>query len=352
MIKHSGKILLFAFFFSGCFISQKNALENNLYNYSDLHNSILSANYPNIDLDFLHDSTVKFNLYNPSKNKNLKILSIGIARFDMQNPEIPTIKQLLIYLKKLNTAIKSNDKIALITSKKDYNIAVNNKKQAIMLSLEGSHLLKGELHWIDSLYEYGVRMISPAHWFVNEFFTCNEPIKIKGPQRLTDSCELSPKGILLIEKLIDKNVIINTSHLPERAFWQVVKINQNKTALIASHSNSYSITKTPRNLRDNQIIAIAKSGGIIGICFHAPLLNNNATNSSIQDIVKHIIYISDLVGTEHIAIGSDFYGRIKLPSDFKQNSSFLNLCNSLKEAGFSNTEIKKIFETNALKLLN
>ena len=105
-------------------------------------------------------------------------------------------------------------------------------------------------------------------------------------------------------------ILIDVSHLSEKSFWDVIKISS--SPIIATHSNAYEICNNPRNLKDEQIKAIAKSGGIIGICYYNEFLvkENSDENSKadITDIVRQIKYIKNLVGIQYIGLGSDFDG--------------------------------------------
>ena len=112
---------------------------------------------------------------------------------------------------------------------------------------------------------------------------------------------LTELGVEYVKKANEMGIVLDVSHLSEKSFWQVVNIT-NKP-VVASHSNVYELCNNSRNLKDEQIKAIAKSGGIIGICYYSEFLNSSR-KADVKDIVEHIKYIKNLVGIDYIGFGS------------------------------------------------
>lgn len=145
-------------------------------------------------------------------------------------------------------------------------------------------------------------------------------------------------------------ILIDVSHLSEKSFWDVTKISS--SPIIATHSNAYEICNNPRNLKDEQIKAIAKSGGIIGICYYNEFLvkENSDENSKadITDIVRQIKYIKNLVGIQYIGLGSDFDGMDydKTAKGVKNITKIKNIEKELFKEGFTIKEIEMIMWRN------
>jgi len=345
LMKLSIFVLLFFLFL---FQKTKFGTDNSNLKIADIHNSTLTQYFLANNYDAFAEEKSNLNFQKLKKNNvEYLVLSIGIARFSMQEPDTIKIEQIIDFLRKFKqkTIKQFGDSI---------NFGTYNSKAQLNISfaLEGSHLLKGNISWIDSLKAVGIKTINIAHWFHNEFLIANNhdtnSYQNSAPSRLTPESVLSEKGKLLIEKMISAKVIIDVSHLPEKAFWQVVAINNNRTVLIASHSNSYTICPNDRNLKNQQIKAIKESGGIIGICLHSPLLSLN-NKSEISDIEKHINYICTKFGKNILALGTDFDGRIRLPNEIEYIHDISKIGQTLEKSNFSDKEIKKILSQNAIR---
>ncbi len=164
------------------------------------------------------------------------------------------------------------------------------------LSLEGGEPIR-TVEDLNKLYELGVRMIAPTWNFKNKI-ACGVMEK--------EDTGLSAFGEKIVCEMNRLGIIIDVSHLSERSFWDVCRIT--KRPICASHSNSKSVKDNLRNLTDEQFVAIAKTGGVIGINFYPPFLGD-----SIEDIVRHIDHFLSLGGEDNIGLGSDFDGVDCLP---------------------------------------
>lgn len=156
---------------------------------------------------------------------------------------------------------------------------------------------------------------------------------------------LTKLGKEYIKELNKRNMIIDISHASEKTFWDT--INYSKKPVIATHSCAYSVCPHNRNLKDEQIKQISKSNGIIGICLASEFLNSNG-RAGINDIIKHIKYIANLIGIDYIGLGSDFDG-VKdesMPKDLTGVKDIYKLEEALHVEGFTKEEVKKIMGEN------
>jgi membrane dipeptidase len=158
---------------------------------------------------------------------------------------------------------------------------------------------------------------------------------------------LTEFGREVIEKMNELGILVDGSHLSETSFWQVV--NCSKQPVIASHSSVWELCNHKRNLKDGQIKAIAEKGGVIGINF-CPSFLNESGRATLDDVVKHINYVVDLVGVDYVAIGSDFDGIDSTPAGLEDVACFPALTQSLLEEGCSRNEVEKIMGENFLKV--
>lgn len=169
-----------------------------------------------------------------------------------------------------------------------------NERGAI-LTLEGMDAIGDDLDRLKLLFELGVKSVGLT-W--NHANLCGDGV-------LEDrGAGLSLFGKEVIKLNNESEVLTDVSHLNERGFWDCIELSN---YVWASHSNAKTIANHPRNLTDEQILAIIKKGGMIGVVFY-PLFLTNSDSAQIDDIIRHIEHICALGGEEHLCFGSDFDG--------------------------------------------
>lgn len=165
--------------------------------------------------------------------------------------------------------------------------------------------------------------------------------KTKSSGGLTD---LGKKAVNLMN---DLGIIVDVSHMNERTFWDV--IGTTNSPIIASHSGVYGIRAHLRNLKDDQLIAIKENGGVVAMVMYRDFVKN-LKDAYIKDFVDHIDYAVNLIGVDHIGIGSDFDGA-ELPFDMKDASEMHKIKDELIKRGYSEEDIKKVFGANTLRAM-
>ncbi|MDP4180233.1 MAG: dipeptidase [Bacillota bacterium] len=234
---------------------------------------------------------------------------------------------------------KNKEHIALCLSYDDIIKASNDKKIAAILSIEGGEALQGELSALRMFYKLGVRSICLTWNYRNEI--------ADGVLDGASGGGLTPFGRKLIGEMNRLGMLIDLSHVSEKGFWDCIELT-NKP-LIVSHSNAKSLCGHVRNLSDDQIIAIKKNRGVIGINFYTNFLNDSK-KASIDDIIRHIEYISSLAGSEHIGFGSDFDGIETLPDGITGIHDMEKLINELYKLNYSQNDIEQICGENFLRV--
>lgn len=218
--------------------------------------------------------------------------------------------------------------------------ALKEGKVAAILSIEGGDALQGDLATLRVFYKLGVRSMGLTWNYRNEI--------ADGVEDGLTGGGLTPFGREVISEMNSLGMIIDVSHISERGFWDVIELS--KTPIIASHSNAKEICNHIRNLTNEQIIAIKKNGGVIGINFY-PLFLNNTGDASIDDIIRHIEHISSLVGCDHIGIGSDFDGIEYTPSGINGVQDVEKIFDELLKKNYSEDDVKKIAGSNFMRII-
>ena len=161
----------------------------------------------------------------------------------------------------------------------------------------------------------------------------------------SESGRITEFGKKTIQEFEKNNIVIDTAHLNEDSFSDVLKYSSRP--VICSHTAFYGLNQNARNLKDYQIKMIIESGGIIGITLVSEFLNGTQ-KSDVNDVVSHIDYFACKFGIDKLAIGTDFYGTKHLPSGIKSYGQLIkNVSNKLQKLGYTEKSIDKIFFSNA-----
>lgn len=280
------------------------------------------------------------------------------------------------------------DKIAKVANSKELLKAVEEGKIAAMFGVEGGHMIEDDLQKLDSLYARGAIYLSLTHnvspnWVSSAADESADPnLPEKG---------LTAFGEEVVQRMNELGMLIDVSHSGDQSFWDVIKLSTKP--IIASHSSVYSLVAAPRNLKDDQIKAIAKNGGVIQINFHpgfidpsfdakeAVFLQKHAAESDsllnsgndewnmlnklyknhpketeemrppLSMVIDHIDYIVQLVGVDYVGLGSDFDGIVVTPKQLDDVTTYPVITEALFNKGYSQADIKKILGGNFLRVM-
>lgn len=162
---------------------------------------------------------------------------------------------------------------------------------------------------------------------------------------------LSEEGRKLIEEMNGLSITLDLSHVNERGFREAIGLTE--LIPIASHSNARAVTDHPRNLRDEQIAAIAERGGVVGLVLYNQFLKTGEGPTTLEDFFAHADHMVRLVGEDHVGIGSDMDGaRIEdFPEGLRKISDLPKIAGFFFEKGYSEERIKKIMGGNFLRVM-
>lgn len=228
-----------------------------------------------------------------------------------------------------------------VKTKEDISKVEQEKKIGCILTIENGRAIEDKLENIEYFYNKGVKLMSIT-WNEDNLLGC-------GAQTKQDN-GLTEFGKKYIQRLNQKKIIVDVSHSSEKTFWDTMKINERTT--VATHSCCYSLCQHPRNLKDEQIKHIAKSDGIVGVCYCTNFLSETGIAGT-KEIAKHIAYIANLVGVDYVGLGSDFDGleEEEIPIDLKNIGQIDNLIQELRRVGFYEVEIEKIMGKNWIRII-
>ncbi|MCX8010281.1 MAG: dipeptidase, partial [Ignavibacteria bacterium] len=226
---------------------------------------------------------------------------------------------------------KNSGDIAQLTSQ---------NKFAGILCVEGGHSIENSIDKLKTFYQLGARYMTitwnnSTSWATS---AADAQSQTKG---------LSDFGKQVIKSMDSLGMIIDVSHVGIKTIQDILATTKNP--IIASHSGVRALRNHYRNLTDDQIRSIAQGGGVIGVVFYPSFLSSR-TPVTIDTVIKHIDYIRNLVGIDHIAIGSDFDGIETTPVGLEDVSKLPNLTMALLRKGYSISDVMKILGGNYLRV--
>ncbi|HQR93483.1 MAG: dipeptidase [Bacteroidetes bacterium 24-39-8] len=292
----------------------------------------------------------------------------------------------------LDAVVKRNpDAITIVHSQKELKAALKAKKLAAMFGVEGGHMMNNDLENLNRFYARGTRYMTLTWNNSNPWATSAMDETLKKDSLARTHKGLTDFGKQVVQRMNELGMMIDLSHVGEQTFWDV--INSTTKPVIVSHSNAYSLCPIFRNLKDDQIKAVAKNGGVIDLNFysgfidstfkkkeakfvlaHAKELDALKKQGMVQEyalsvladkyadevksnrpplsaIMDHMDYIVKLAGIDHVGIGSDFDGITSSPQDLDGVLDYPNLTKAMLERGYSKKDINKVLGGNLLRVL-
>lgn len=277
---------------------------------------------------------------------------------------------------------------ALATSAEDIRRAAAQGKLAALMGLEGGYAIDEKLENVQRYYDLGVRYMSPA-WSVSTSWAGSSGDEVGRTRGLNEL------GKNVVREMNRLGMMIDVSHVSDPTFWDIV--NTSTAPVIATHSACRAIADVPRNLTDEMIVALAKTGGVVNVIFYpehlepgwsqkkkqvdaeiAPMVQQASAAEpgdavhkkmardrvrqqeyarrlppvNVARIVDHIDHIVKLVGVDHVGIGSDFDGVQITTSDLATIAELPNLTKELLKRGYSENDVNKILGGNMLRVMD
>ncbi len=281
--------------------------------------------------------------------------------------------------------VDTNPEVELATDAEQVRAAAARGHVAALLGVEGGHAIENSLENLDSLYRLGVRYLTLTWNNGNDWAGAS-----MDPQRqggLTDF------GRQVVRRMNELGMLVDVSHVSDATFRDVLATTTRP--VIASHSSCRAIAHSPRNLTDDQLRAIARNGGVVGINFYPVFLDDHFAREyeelrrrlrpeidsirarhrgrpgesafeidklvgrhaesldvpGLDRLVDHIDHAVQVMGVDHVALGSDFDGVSVLPTPMKDARSLPLLVAALRARGYADGDVRKILGENFLRLL-
>jgi membrane dipeptidase len=169
------------------------------------------------------------------------------------------------------------------------------------------------------------------------------------PRQLVPRSGLTEHGRRMVRALDRERVFVDLAHISKRGFWDAVEVHDRSLPLIVTHTGVEAITPHWRNIDDDQIRAIAETGGTVGIMFHTPFIRREGHALDAAVVVDHIEHVIDVAGEDFVSLGSDYDGAITPPPDLRSGDAYPRLVQVMLDRGWSAGRIEKILAGNFLR---
>lgn len=230
-----------------------------------------------------------------------------------------------------------SDQISLCCTAQAAEAATEAGQVAAFLSLEGAGALHCDPGRLEEAYQIGVRMVS---------LTWNGANRLAGSHITGEG--LTPLGRAFVRRAQHLGMVVDVSHLSERAFWDLCEIAERP--VIASHSNARACCAHSRNLTDEQFRALCQLGGTAGLNLYSPFLAEQR-RATFSDIARHLDHFLELGGADHIALGGDLDGCNLLPEGFESVADLWKLNDFLQTAGFPKSWLDQMNSKNLMRVV-
>lgn len=207
-----------------------------------------------------------------------------------------------------------------------------------VLTLEGADAIGEDLSKLHALLDAGVKLVG---------LTWNPANAIAHGADADPSLGLTDFGHQVVNVLNERNILVDVSHLNEQSFWDVIKVAKH---LVASHSNARSLCDHPRNLTDEQAKALVDAGGHIHVVYYPHFIKAGGESVKLDDLISHIKHFANLVGVQHLGLGSDFDGISVFIEELTDAGDTQHVVQSLRDH-FSEEEVRGIAANNFINYI-
>lgn len=274
---------------------------------------------------------------NGADTDNITLLTFA----QLQPPRTWTslLERSLFHAQKLErAAAASNGQFRVIRTPADLDAllaarAKGTKTVGGLLSIEGLQNMEGKLANIDRLHAAGFRMAGLTHFFDNELGGSMHGIAKGG---------LTPLGRQTLRRMEQLGMVVDIAHASHKSVAEILAMA--RRPVVSSHGGVQAVCKVNRNLSDDEIRGVAKTGGVIGIGYWDAAI----CGTEPEKVAAAIAHVRDLVGIDHVGLGSDFDGAVTTGFDTAQ---LVFVTQALVDRGFTPEEIRKVMGGNVLRLL-
>ncbi|MFC6837439.1 dipeptidase [Halomarina ordinaria] len=249
----------------------------------------------------------------------------------------------------LHRLVEGCEGLRLVRTAADLDACLAGEAVGAVAHVEGAGGIAPDLSNLDALVGAGVRSVGPV-WSRPNHFAHGVPFEFPASPDVGPG--LTDAGRALVRACEERGVLVDCAHLNAAGFWDVADCTE--APLVVSHAGVHALCPASRNLTDEQLDAVAESGGLVGITFGVGALDPEGRfghDVPLDTLADHVLYVAERVGVEHVALGSDFDGA-SVPSEVGDVSGLPRLLDHLRERGLSERDVERVAAGNWRRVLD
>jgi membrane dipeptidase len=237
------------------------------------------------------------------------------------------------------------DEVSVVTTVAEYRAARARGLHAAFLGVQGGNAFDEDLGVLDRLPPGRILRVTLVHLSNSKIGSTSSPFGALRPSGLERD------GIELVRVLDERRVFVDLAHASPRAFWDAVEAHDPSRPLLVSHTGVSGVHRHWRNLDDRQVRAVADTGGVVGILYHAPFLGDRLWSGRVESVARHLEHVRNAGGDDAPALGSDWDGAIVTPRDMPTCLELPRLVEALLRRGYPEQALVKLLGGNFLRAL-
>ena len=263
------------------------------------------------------------------------------------NPLRRASRRTAVFRKNLDCLVaifaRAPERVALCRGAADYRAARAAGRHAAFIGIQGGNALDGDLA-LESFDPSLLVKVTLVHLSTSSLGTTSAP-SLRADGGLTD------RGRELVHALNRHRIFVDLAHISRKGFFDAVAVHDRTQPLLVSHTGIAGVHRHWRNVDDEQLRAVADTGGVVGVMYQSSFLGEPLFGGRADAIVEHLGHIIDVVGEDHAALGSDWDGAIVTPRDMATCLELPTLCERMLRRGWSSERVRKILGGNFLRAL-
>lgn len=242
---------------------------------------------------------------------------------------------------------KASEDVAVVRNVAEYRAARAQGKHAAFLGIQGGNALDHDARALDLIPDDAILRITLVHLSSSKIGVTSSPLSAAAD----GDTGLSTFGKDFVRALNARKIFVDLAHIGRRGFFDAVAVHDPSQPLLVTHTGIDAVHPHWRNLTDEQLRAIAKTGGTIGVMYQSSFLGDGPWNGKAISIVDHLAHIVRTVGEDFASLGSDWDGAIVTPRDMPTCLELPRLVQLMLDRGWKAERIQKIMGGNALRVI-
>jgi len=245
----------------------------------------------------------------------------------------------------LRTFEAAEGRVALVRSTAEYRAARAAGQHGAFVGVQGGNALDHDLTAWSRVKDHAVTRVTLVHLTSSSLGSTSSPLRLRDEG-------LTARGRDLVAVLDGERILVDLAHISRKGFYDAVDAHDPTTPLIVTHTGVSGVRPHWRNLDDDQLRTIARTGGTVGVMYHTDFLERSAWRGHLAAVADHLEHIVRVVGEDHASLGSDWDGAIVTPRDMPTCLELPRLVQVLLDRRFSAERIRKILAGNFLRTMS